>query len=427
MHVRILAQLTVVAALAWGGERASRVPPSEWTLREELRLGVEPGPADDLAGLRGIAVSPTGTVYAFGVGDLVVFGPDRRATRRPSVSTIPLRGGPGGFGWWRDSLWAYDARGSFIALLNARGDVVRKLPYVGEPWDSPADSEHRSGEPTALRRSRRALLGDTTFLALLADGSVLRTMPLPDASDTLPRATMRIIPGPARVDTSTRVTTLLVRAALTGEVLRGLEMLAGPWSDARVPSPYGHVARVAQPFQDHQLVATTPDGSEVIVVERFAPLRPGLATYAIARFHAVTGRRWSHRFQYDPTPVTETDVEVALSRMLDSARGAVPPQFVHGFPSRVAAASALRSVIRRPAYHSPFTDIVVGADRSVWLLEHATGRWVAHTADGRVAGSIALPARGRPVHADSGVLWTVAPATEPGRGQVLIRHRIIER
>jgi hypothetical protein len=367
VNLHAIAAVSVVAALAMStGTSPNRQPPA-WTLREERRLGAAPGADDDLSAIGGVAVSQSGAVYALGARGITTFAADGHVARAD----------------------AGDA------------DLLDRLQA----------------------RVRRMAAGDTAFIALLADRSVLRTMSLPDASDTLPRATMRILPGPPRPDTSTRSTMLLVRASPAGEVVQGLEMLGGRWTDARVPSPYGHIASVEQPFQDDPLVATAPDGSEVVVIERFAATRPGTSTYSVARFDVRTGKRTARRYEYQPVPVTGASVDSALGRMLDSVGTGVGAQFLSGFPSRAAARAALSAVIRRPAFHTPVSGVVVGSDRSVWLREHATGDWIVHAPDGRLAGRVRLPDGASLLHADEHGVWTVADRPDgPPRSQVLVRY-----
>lgn len=430
MNVQIIAALSVAAALAWSNRPSTISEPPEWTLREELRLGAEPGADDDLAGIRGIAVSRDGVVYALGSGRMMIFDAKARPWRRPAGAGDPTLRFPLAFGWLGDTLWVFDQQRVSVALLGSRGDVVRSIAYVPHvPSQEPETASTDRGILDQLsRRVRQMIAGDTTFVALLADRSFLRTMSLPEASDTVPRATMLILPlpGPARPDTSTRSTTLLVRASQDGQILQGLEMLVGPWTDARVPNPYGRIARVTQPFQDSPLVTVTPDGSEVVVVERYGATRPGSATYSLARFDVATWKRVAHRFEYQPSPITKATMDSVLHGMLDSAGSQVSPQFLYGFPSRAAAAAAISAVVRRPDYHTPVTDVVAGADRSVWLRERATGRWMAHTPDGRVAGHVTLPPGSRFLYADDRVIWTAARLPGgPPRSQMLVRYRIL--
>ena len=390
--------------------------PPEWKLREDLRLGADPGADDDLFSVEGIVVSPSGTVFALDNGVITVFASGAR-TRRFLVPRLTAPHDAAGravaMGSHGDRLWIFQPP-RFVTLLDSSGSLIRRSPYHGGP---PAQG---------AGRARELLLGDSTFIALLADGSYLRTMSPPGEEDGPPPARMYVLPLPAAVDTSTQATTLLVRAANHGEALQGLEVLTGQWSDARVASPYGHVGIVPQPFQDHQLVGAAPGGTEVIVVERHAAAHPDRAAYSVIRFQSPSWKRTAHRFPYQPAPITAADVDTAIARIVDGPGPGVSSLFLSGFPSRAAATAAVRAVIRRPSWHTPVTDLVVGSDRTVWLRERQTNRWLAHTPDGRIAGSIVVPLGSRLMYAGDRSVWVLAPLPGGRSGQdVLIRYQIV--
>ncbi len=386
--------------------------PPEWRLREELRFGDDPGADDDLAAVRGLVVAPSSTVYALGDGAIKVF----RAGTRPRTLNLPGAAAAGGAGPVRigaigDDLWVLQPP-RLLTVIDTAGRVVRRISYPGDPATGPGVA-------------RELLLGDSTFISLLADGSFLRTMAPPGEDGGPPPVRMYVLPLPVAPDTSVRATALLVRAAEDGEVIQGLEVLTSPWSDARVPSPFGDVAVVRQPFQDHPLVATSPDGREVVVVDRYAARRPGRATYAVIRFHGAGWKRTVGRFQYDPAPIHPAEVDSAATRVLDGPFPLGSSRFAAGFPSRAAALAAVRAVIRPADWHAPVTDVIVGTDRTVWLRDHGTGRWVAHGPGGLVLGAVTLPYGARLVYASERTLWVVTalPGGPPGR-KVLVRYRV---
>ena len=427
MNARIIAAVCIAAATlpvvrqrAVSGAPsvpAQVVPsPTEWKLREELRLGAEPGSDDDLFSVRGIVVSSSGTLFTLENRVIKVFA----AGARPRQMLVPAAAPPGdplglpvAMGSLGDRLWVFQAP-RLVTVIDSAGTVIRQMAYHGIP---PAQG---------AGRARELVSGDSTFVALLADGSVLRTMSPPGEDEGPSAARMYVLPLPATADTSIRETTLLVRAADDGEVVQGLEVLTGPWSDARVASPYGHLGVVPQPFQDHQLVGAVPGGTEVVVVERFAGVPPGRASYAVIRFQSPSWKRTAHRFPYEPAPVTPADVDSAIARIVDGPGPGVSSLFVSGFPSRAAATAAVRSVIRRSAWHSSVTEMVVGGDRTVWLRVREANRWLAHTPDGRIAGSIVLPPGTRLMSAGDRTIWVMAPLPGGREGQdVLIRYRIL--
>ena len=427
MNARIIAAVCIAAAtlpVARHRQPMSNRPPAahasspaEWTLREELRLGADPGADDDLLSVRGIVVSHSGSVFALDERVIKVFAPGTRVRRFAVASPAPpgdALGPPAAVGSIGDRLWVFQPP-HLITVLDPAGTVLRRMPYRGE---HPGQGAGRAREPARA---------DSTFVSLLADGSLLRTMSPPGDDDGPPPARMYVLPLPATADTSTRSTTLLVRASADGEAIQGLEVLTGPWSDARVASPYGHLGTVPQPFQDHQLVGAGPGGTEVVVVERFATAPADRAAYSVIRFQAPSWKRTIHRFPHEPSAVTTADVDSAVARIVEGPGPGVSGVFLGAFPSRAAATAAVRSVLRRPTWHAPVTEIVVGSDRTVWLRERATNRWLAHTPDGRLAGSIRLPPGSRLMSAGDRTLWVTAPLPGGRDGQaVLVRYRIVD-
>ena len=111
---------------------------------------------------------------------------------------------------------------------------------------------------------------------------------------------------------------------------------------------------------------------------------------------------------------------------IDSAGTSLSLRGLQSFPSRGAARAAIRAALQPPAYHAPFTDVLAGADGTVWLREHASDRWDAHTRDGRLAGRVSLPRGARLVHADEGTIWVAIPqAGGAPATQVLVRYHIV--
>jgi hypothetical protein len=236
---------------------------------------------------------------------------------------------------------------------------------------------------------------------------------------------MPIIPGPSTPDNGLPSQGFLVRTAPDGRILQGLEVFVEPRPPIVVRGPYGS-ARIPYPFQDRPFIGVTADGREVVFVERYAATRSGPARYSIARFDVETRKRSAHFHEYTPAPVTERTIDSLLTRLLDSAGSAEPRRFAQVLPSAEEAKASLRAALDLPAFHAPVTGMVVGADRTVWLKDRATGRWVAHTPDGRTPGRVALPADTGLVHADRDVIWAVRNIPGPGPGaQVLVRYRIV--
>jgi hypothetical protein len=237
---------------------------------------------------------------------------------------------------------------------------------------------------------------------------------------------MPIVPGPALPGANMPAQELLVRTRPDGTVLQGLEIYVAARPPIVIQGPYGS-ARFPYPFQDNPLIGVSPDGREVVFVERYGATRPGPARYSIARFDVVTGKRSARFHEYTPFPITPRAIDSLLTRLVDSATTAARGAFSYAFPSPGEAKAALRAALDPPAFHIPVTDMLVGADRTVWLAERLTGRWLAHTPDGGIAGRVALPPGARLVYADRDTIWVanVAPGGRTG-ARVLVRYRIVK-
>jgi len=71
--------------------------------------------------------------------------------------------------------------------------------------------------------------------------------------------------------------------------------------------------------------------------------------------------------------------------------------------------------------------MVIGSDRTVWLRERESNRWLAHVPDGRLAGSVVLPPGSRLMSAGDHTVWVMAPLSGERDGQdVLIRYRLVD-
>jgi hypothetical protein len=111
--------------------------------------------------------------------------------------------------------------------------------------------------------------------------------------------------------------------------------------------------------------------------------------------------------------------------MVDSADSPLQRSFLNGFPSTTTARHTIRAALDVPAFHAPVTEVLAGADRTVWLREHGTGKWIVLARDGNVLGRIALPSGARLLHGDRETAWAVL---EPTRGRAgsraLVRYRL---
>jgi hypothetical protein len=407
VNARIIAALGVATAVAVG----ARMPPAretqEWTLREELRVGDAAGPADDLSGVSAAVAGRDGMLYvAAGSGEIVIF--DRRGS---AVRRLPI--GAASLGWIGDTLWTIRPTAQHVTLLGARGAPIGRISFALDVEGSLADLP----------------------IALLADRSLLRTitprsrLEMPTLPPPKPPAQYRmpvIPPGPAMPDADPPGRGFLVRTSSEGKVLQGLEIFTADRTEVTVRDQYGDIIRAPYPFHEQPLIAVTPDGAEIVFVERYQATRPDRATYTIARFDIATRKRTVSRHEYVPTPMSETMVDSLLGALVDSAVAPRSASLYGGFTSPAAARAAIRAAVEVPAWHVPVTDILAAADRGVWLRERATRRWIIHARDGRAPAGVTLPPGERPVFADADVVWTVAPLRGgPAGAQALVRYRIV--
>ena len=344
-----------------------------------------------------------------------------RAPRGPG--RYEMRGGPYGamapdksrtLGWIGDSLWVATRGTGTVALFRPDGRAIREIPYTPSLEGSPA----------------------SVPLGLLADGSLLRTISWRDAS---PRARERsmppppetfrmpVIPVPPHGDEDDAGRGFLLRASADGEVLQGLEIFAEPRLPVLIRNPYGSAVQLDVPFRDHPLIAVTPDGAEVIFLERYRATRPGSASYSIARFDVTARRRSARHYPYVPRPVSRATIDSVLTLIMDGPGSPVTDRFVYGFPSVAAATAVIEAALEIPAYHPPVTDLVAGADHTVWLREHASSPWTVLDRAGAVIGTVALPSGVRLVHADAESAWGVIdPPLVSDSSAVLVRYRLVK-
>jgi len=147
----------------------------------------------------------------------------------------------------------------------------------------------------------------------------------------------------------------------------------------------------------------------------------------VARYDGRTGKRTARPYPYTPQPLTQAASDSIANHLLDSIPNPFGRGFLEGFESRSAARAAMLRPLDITEFHSPVTEVVAGADRTVWLREQASGRWVVLGRDGEVLGRVALPRGARLLHADAGSVWLMLP-DRPGvpGSRTLIRCRVVK-
>jgi hypothetical protein len=440
MNGRVITLLGLAGTLSWNGGPARTSEPPEWALREDLRLGGRRGAGDVVANITQLAVGRDGAIHVLSAGGgITVFDRSGAVVRRvripdsvivaglreraesalsqqrdgaaPILDVEPISLWPA-MGWLGDTLWVVDRVRHRIELLGTQGNVVGAIPYT-----------------PSLGVGRGAAV-----LAVLADRSLLRGVVMDEGAPrpNYPRSTppgryrMPIVPGPPPPQANRQRQGILVRTMPDGTILQGLEILVDSRPSIVVASPYGG-ARFAYPFQDHPLIGVSPDGREVVVVERYAVARAGPAHYSIARFDIATGKRSPRFHEYTPAPITPGTIDSLLSRLVDSAETGEHRRFAYAFPSPAEAKAAIRAALDAPAFHAPVEEeMVVGTDRTVWLRERGSSRWLAHLPDGRIAGRVAPPPGSRLLYADSATIWAASEAPGGKSGApILVRYRLV--
>ena len=451
---------------------ASSAQAPAWSLREELRIG-RGAFIDELPEITSFMTGPDGRAYALSRSvEILIFDRTGRLLRRvptvgPDEATrdLPQRGrevietgagessregqgngasrpgrtrfrtsyDPLAMGWVGDTLWISRFGVTHLGLFDRDGDSIGSLPFAmdidGEVGNAP-----------------RALLPDRSLLWSITEARgehwppaepipppseryQMPVIPAPQATPTVPGLEpMPVIPGPPFPRDDPPARRFLLRATPGGKVLQGLEIFTPSRKSAVVTNPYGVTARIPIPFQDDPLIAVTPDGSEIVFVERYHAQRPERASYVVARFDGRTGKRTARAYPYAPSPVTAATGDSIVRGLLDSIASPISRRFLEGFSSRAAARAAVLRPLDVTKYLAPITDVVAGADRTVWLREQGTGAWLVIGRDGDVLGRVTLPAGARLLQGDRDSAWALlgdGPAKTASR--TLVRYRLVKR
>ena len=470
--MRFLRALAAVIPLALAtAPVALRAQVPVWSLREELRIG-QGAFLDDLPEIISFVTGRDGHGYALSTAaELLIFHPRGRLLRRMptivpdaadrevderarrllemAIAQIPpdAQGNaeralgrrrirrsydPMALGWVGDTLWLSRFGVTRLGLFNRNGDSIGTLPYAMD-----------LGGP--LANAPRALLPDRSLLWSITESPAERWPPegvfppppgryrmpvfpgAPSTSGTPGTQPVPGSPGPAATPEPPPAQRFLLRATLGGQVVQGMEMFTQSRRSTMVANPHGVTARIPIPFQDDPLFAVTPDGSEIVFVERYHAQRPGQASYMVARFDGRTGKRTARAYPYTPVPVTPATGDSIIRRLLGDPGSPVSRQFLEGFESPAAARGAILRALDVTKYHAPITDLVAGADRTVWLREHGTGAWLVLDRDGNAIGRVTLPPGTRLLHADRGSVWALLEDAPPGApARTLVRHRVVK-
>lgn len=167
-----------------------------------------------------------------------------------------------------------------------------------------------------------------------------------------------------------------------------------------------------QPMFEGDLMAWSVTGRAVY--------RLNLATYTLTRYWPDGRVAWTHRGTYEPR-------KPRTAAVLDSVVGplAHEPE-VFG----IASATVLRDVVRKalhvPEFEPPVSRLVTGRDGTVWVQRFyaggSTATWDLVSDDGRVLGSVQLPASVGLLAGERAQAWGVVKDADDV--PVVVRYRI---
>jgi len=297
---------------------------------------------------------------------VVVF--DRRGRMRAAIGRAG--GGPGEFrsaaqlGWWADTLWVYDP-------------TADRLTFIAP------DGSARTATPPRVPR-RFSIRGSVE--AVLPDGSVL------------------VAEGFSSIDMAAVLEGgyLLFRVSPDGGTVDTLRVLhyGHSWLVARLPRGRGEV-QLPQPWGTRDLLAVSPDGGSIVVLEPPLVERQERWEYRLTRLSASGQVVFSTSVPYQPLPLGESTVARWVGETAAGLESA--------FGSAVAAREALREVLFRPRFLPPASGVVAGRDGTTWVQredDSAGTRWDVFSGTGE---------RTRAVRGPAGLtLYDVSPARALG-------------
>ena len=368
--VRTVTLLVVILVSVIAFRETARAQPTgavTLRLREVARIsGYSDGSPDGfLVGFAKLVAAPDGSIIVPQRTSLKVFDP-----RGGFVRTLGREGrGPGEFlsttllGWSGDSLWVYDGIQRRVTYFRHDGSFIKTV----KPVMPRVASHEQAGVLTWLSNGRT--------LVRVAD----------------------------RADSLKAARTLLVGSR--GEVIQSLWSHPRRRSGVAVRIGKGTVG-IPQPFADHPLFAITPQSDEMLVVERPSPANATRGIVVLRRF-ALDGRLLSSsEHAFVPRRLTRRDADSALRTV---ARHIVPRLRAQGQPVTEAAfITSVRPVLYSPRFIPPYTDVLLGTDRTAWLRRDGTrNRWLVLEPTGAVKGTVEVPSDGDIMYAGANTIVAV--------------------
>ena len=332
-----------------------RVDAQTWTLRRELTIGSSGDESAALTNILGLALGPDNHLYVtqWQVPALTVF-----IEAGKQVRTIGRQGrGPGEFifpaavGWKGDTLWATDPQQSRLSFFERSGRFISAVNFNAE-----APAPH---------------LRNLTPDGVLADGSIL-SMPAPAGSGLA--AGGRVIRVP------------LLRVKRTGEVIDTIALAESALDVARLELAARRGFTLAKPMSSRPIVASSPDGASLLIVERPVSENRAQAAYRVTRVDISGDTAFSREYRYQPVAVSNplrNRVYRELTDNITNSEKQIP---------RARIEEIVRETIRLPAFHPPVSGLVAGSDGTIWIRREDSGadtvRWDILDSSGAALGSV---------------------------------------
>lgn len=322
-------------------------------LVREIRIGELDGEA---------ALTDPGSIAIGRNGIVVVSQPKEGVVRLFSSRGEPLRvigrrgSGPGefrsmiGIGIRADSIWVSDPRQRRFSVFSLEGDLLDEISWPRFP--------HTPLQPVANGSYAVVTTGQNGVLPF---------------NPQLPWPVITIDESGARMDTVAFVDVSSKQFTIAGQQL-------------------------ISPIADGALSGYTPDGRQLILVDRRIPGNGRSGQFTVTWIDiASSDTTAKSSFPYRPVPMSR-DAVGQLTRQY-VASGA-PPERVQ----------EVRRVLEAQAFLPPISALVVG-DSEVWLAREAFGRatvqWERYNASQGLIGHIELPWRSRLVAAGGNRIWVV--------------------
>lgn len=221
------------------------------------------------------------------------------------------------------------------------------------------------------------------------------------------------IPDRATIDAESNAAGFFRQEADRLRRLASFDVRSRAW---RVALPGGQEFVSPNPIGRHTLHALRPDGSAIVLLDRFSTDQAP----RIRIVDAQTGTESAFSLPHEPIEATST-----LRRRLIDAQTERLAQF--GIPglSERQIRERVQNAMHFPSRLAPVTALIVSSNNTMWVQRFAppeatTATWDAYAPDGAHRATLTLPVAARVVAANSEVVWT---AEERDGFPILVRYR----